>query len=123
MTFIQKILILALTGSLLVACTSTPTGRKQLMLYPEASELEIGRQAFADAEAEDGLSSNARYRTIVERVGKRIADVSRREDYAWGLFAVLLPPIAYIYGLFRMDKAGQSLLVAVAGLFMLFLAF
>ncbi len=46
-----------------------------------------------------------------------------REDYTWGLFAVLLPPVAYIYGLFRLDKAGQSLLVAAIGLLMLFLAF
>jgi hypothetical protein len=46
-----------------------------------------------------------------------------KEDYAWGIFAVLLPPLAYVYGLFRLDKAGQSLLVAAAGLFMLFLAF
>ena len=46
-----------------------------------------------------------------------------KDDYAWGIFAVLLPPVAYAVGLFRLDKAGQSLLVAFAGLFMLFLAF
>ena len=28
-----------------------------------------------------------------------------REDYAWGLSAVLLPPFAYLYGLLRLDKA------------------
>lgn len=38
-----------------------------------------------------------------------------RDDYAWGLFATLLPPVAYIYALFRLDKAGQALLVAVIG--------
>ena len=48
---------------------------------------------------------------------------SWREDYAWGIFAVLLPPVAYLYGLFRMDKAGQSLLVAALGLIMLYAAF
>lgn len=45
------------------------------------------------------------------------------DDYAWGIFAVLLPPLAYIYGLFRLEKAGQSLLVAAIGLLFLFLAF
>jgi len=45
------------------------------------------------------------------------------DDYAWGIFAVLLPPLAYIYGLFRLEKAGQSLLVAAIGLVFLFLAF
>lgn len=48
--------------------------------------------------------------------------VAWKEDYAWGLFALLLPPLAYIYGLFRLDKAGQSLLVAAAGLVMLWAA-
>lgn len=46
-----------------------------------------------------------------------------KDDYAWGLFAVLLPPIAYLYAFFRLEKAGQSLLVAAVGWLMIFLAF
>ena len=45
------------------------------------------------------------------------------DDYAWGIFAVLLPPIAYAYGLFRMEKAGQSIAVAIVGLLFLWMAF
>jgi hypothetical protein len=45
------------------------------------------------------------------------------DDYAWGIFAVLLPPLAYIYGLFRLDKAGQAILVAAVGWLLLYLAF
>jgi hypothetical protein len=45
------------------------------------------------------------------------------DDYAWGIFAVLLPPLAYLYGLFRLEKAGQSLLVAAVGCIMLWMAF
>ena len=41
--------------------------------------------------------------------------VSWKEDYSWGLCALLLPPFAYLYGLFRLDKAGQSLLLALIG--------
>lgn len=48
--------------------------------------------------------------------------VSWKEDYAWGLCATLLPPLAYLYGLFRLDKAGQALLVAVIGVVLLGLA-
>ncbi len=48
--------------------------------------------------------------------------VAWKEDYAWGLFTLLLPPLAYLYGLFRLDKAGQSLLVAAAGLVMIWAA-
>jgi len=46
-----------------------------------------------------------------------------QDDYAWGLFATLLPPIAYIYGFFRLEKAGQSLLLAGVGWVMVLLAF
>lgn len=46
-----------------------------------------------------------------------------QDDYAWGIFAVLLPPLAYIYGLFRIEKAGQAILVAIIGWMFLFFAF
>jgi hypothetical protein len=45
------------------------------------------------------------------------------DDYAWGIFAVLLPPVAYIYGFFRLEKAGQSLFVAAVGWILLWMAF
>lgn len=41
--------------------------------------------------------------------------VAWKEDYAWGLCSVFLPPLAYLYGLARLDKAGGSLALAVAG--------
>ncbi len=49
--------------------------------------------------------------------------VSWKEDYAWGLFTLLLPPLSYLYALFRLDKAGQALLVAVVGWLLLWLAY
>ena len=49
--------------------------------------------------------------------------VSWQEDYAWGLFTLLLPPLSYFYALFRLDKAGQALAVAAAGWVMLWLAY
>lgn len=47
---------------------------------------------------------------------------SWKEDYAWGLFSTLLPPVGYFYGLFRLEKAGQALLVALVGWVFVFLA-
>ena len=44
-----------------------------------------------------------------------------KEDYAWGLFSTLLPPVGYFYCLFRLDKAGQTLSVAVIGWILIFL--
>jgi hypothetical protein len=48
--------------------------------------------------------------------------VSWKEDYAWGLCTLLLPPLSYLYALFRLDKAGQALLVALAGWIMIWMA-
>lgn len=47
--------------------------------------------------------------------------VSWKEDYAWGLFSTLLPPVGYFYGLFRLEKAGQTIAVAILGVVLLFL--
>ena len=48
--------------------------------------------------------------------------VSWKEDYAWGLCTLFLPPLSYLYGLSRLDKAGESLVVAVVGWVLLWLA-
>lgn len=40
---------------------------------------------------------------------------SWKEDYAWGLCTLLLPPLSYLYSLGRLDKAGQPLLLAAIG--------
>ncbi|TGD74269.1 hypothetical protein E4634_09105 [Mangrovimicrobium sediminis] len=47
---------------------------------------------------------------------------SWKEDYAWGLCSVFLPPLSYLYGLARLDKAGDALLVAVFGWILIWLA-
>ena len=46
-----------------------------------------------------------------------------REDYAWGLSAVLLPPFAYLYGLLRLDKAWESVGLAILGCVLVMMAF
>ena len=38
-----------------------------------------------------------------------------KEDYAWGMFSLLLPPVGYGYALFRLDAARESLLLAAIG--------
>lgn len=47
---------------------------------------------------------------------------SWKEDYAWGLCTLILPPFSYLYGLFRLDKAGQAILLAVIGLILVWMA-
>lgn len=48
--------------------------------------------------------------------------VAWKADYAWGLCALLLPPLAYIYALFRMEQTGQSLLLALIGWVLIWMA-
>lgn len=48
---------------------------------------------------------------------------SWREDFSWGLCSLLLPPLSYIYGLFRLDKAGEAMVLAVVGWILILLAF
>ncbi len=38
------------------------------------------------------------------------------EDFTWGLFAIFLPPLAYLYGLFRWEQAGGAIKMALIGL-------
>ncbi len=47
---------------------------------------------------------------------------SWKDDYAWGLCTLFLPPLSYLYALARLDKTGDALLVAVAGWVMIFFA-
>ena len=47
---------------------------------------------------------------------------SSREDFTWGLCSLLLPPVSYLYGIFRLDKAGEAMLLAVVGWVLVFLA-
>ncbi len=73
-------------------CKSAPvTGRKQLMLIPEQQELEMGRQAFAEAISEASAAASPRYQSLVERVGLRIAGVSERNNYQWESRVVASP--------------------------------
>ncbi|EEB76896.1 MAG: hypothetical protein P8L70_03520 [Halioglobus sp.] len=45
-----------------------------------------------------------------------------KEDYAWGLCTLFLPPLSYLYALTRLDKAGEAIVVAVVGWVFIFLA-
>ncbi|EED36642.1 hypothetical protein NOR51B_2594 [Luminiphilus syltensis NOR5-1B] len=48
--------------------------------------------------------------------------VSWKDSYAWGLFSLLLPPVGYFYGFFRLGKAWQVIGVALLGWILVLLA-
>lgn len=37
------------------------------------------------------------------------------DDYTWGLTALFVPPLAYLYGFFSWEKAKASILMAAIG--------
>ena len=81
-TFMQSTSIAALFGC--CGCRTAPlTGRRQMMFYPENTEVEMGQQSFADVVSKQTVSTNSRFQQIVERVGLRIASVCERNDYQW----------------------------------------
>lgn len=48
---------------------------------------------------------------------------SAREDFAWGLCTLLLPPVSYLYALARWQVARDPILFAILGWLLVALAF
>jgi len=77
---------LGLTGiaGCLCGCHSAPmTGRRQLMLMPEAKEMSLGLQAYDEIFVTEEESQNLPLTQLVKRVGQRIASVADRPDFDW----------------------------------------
>ena len=47
--------------------------------------------------------------------------IAARQDFAWTLCSIFLPPVAYFYGLFAWEKAKDAIMLAVLGWLLLFL--
>lgn len=45
--------------------------------------------------------------------------VASKNDFAWGLFTVLLPPLSYLYAIFRLDITKESIFLAIVGCLLL----
>jgi predicted Zn-dependent protease len=76
------VLLLVLLG--LVACETVPiTGRRQIILLPEGSELAMGIDAYRDVLQKSRVSTDPALNAQVTRVGQRIAQATGRTDYQW----------------------------------------
>lgn len=77
-------LLLAASVLASAGCRSAPvTGRRQMLLLPEAQELSMGLTSYQDVVAKEPASQNAQYVAMVQRVGERIAAVADKPEYAW----------------------------------------
>jgi metalloendopeptidase OMA1, mitochondrial len=69
---------------LLAACATVPyTGRSQLNLLPEGSELQMGRQAYTEVLRQSTINRDPVANGQLEGVGRRIAAATGRTDYQW----------------------------------------
>lgn len=41
--------------------------------------------------------------------------IAFRDDYAWGFMTLFLPPLSYLYSLFRLGKAWEPVALAAVG--------
>jgi predicted Zn-dependent protease len=79
---VRILVALILLGA--VACETVPiTGRSQLLLVPEGTEVQMGLESYQQILSKAKLSTDARLTEQVTRVGLRIAEATGRSDYQW----------------------------------------
>jgi metalloendopeptidase OMA1, mitochondrial len=68
----------------LISCVTAPyTGRSQLMLVAESSEVESGEQAYRYILRDSVLSDNSGALRVVNKVGEKIARAAEKPEYRW----------------------------------------
>lgn len=68
----------------LTGCATSPeTGRRQLILTSAAEEMQLGLSEFEKLKAEVPVSKDTQSQALIERVGRRIADVAELPNAQW----------------------------------------
>ena len=79
-----RVVLAAALLFLLGACATVPfTGRRQLLLLDEPTEVRMGLQAYHQVLADERLSTDPRVNAMVTQVGQRIAAATERPDLPW----------------------------------------
>ncbi len=79
----RSVMIVGLCLILLSCQTAPMTGRSQIILIDEPQEVALGIKAYQVALSKAKRSTDVQKTALVQRVGKRIAAVANRPDYAW----------------------------------------
>lgn len=67
-----------------VACETVPlTGRSQLLLLPESTELQMGLTSYDEVLKKSKVSTDPALNAQLLRVGRRIAEATGKTDYQW----------------------------------------
>lgn len=79
-----KASFVVLVAVISIGCRTAPiTQRKQLLIYPENYETQLGVSSYDEILKDEKPSTNQHYIEMVNRVGHRIAQVAGRPDYQW----------------------------------------
>jgi predicted Zn-dependent protease len=80
----KSVAALCTTLVFLAGCVTAPyTGRGQLMLVSESSEMESGTLAYREIMRDSVLSDNSEALRLVRKVGERIARAANKPEYNW----------------------------------------
>lgn len=84
-SFLLRTASIALLGAALAACSSSPTGRNQLVLVPDDQLNEMGAQSFEQMKAEIPKSNNLKQTQNVQCVADNIISVlpSKYQEQVW----------------------------------------
>lgn len=123
---VRVIASIAVSSALVLACTTSSTGRSQLRLFPEAEMAKMGAAAFTQMKTEMKVSQNqslqARARCVAAKLAPQVSgpyastqwEVQVFEDASPNAFALPGGKIGVHSGLFSVAK-NQSQLAAVMG--------
>jgi len=85
----KQIIVGAILALLFIGCTKAPiTGRNQLIMIDDSQELALGFESAKQVLATEKVSSDPQKNAMVQRVGKRIAVVTGKNDYKWEFFVI-----------------------------------
>lgn len=95
----KRVLPLALSSMLVVACATNPaTGKRELSLMSEAQEVQLGQEMDVQVRNEMGLYDDPALQKYVQDIGLRLARVSERPNLPWH-FAVVDEPAVNAFAL------------------------
>lgn len=78
------LIVLGVSALGLAACSTVPfTGRSRFLLVGEATELQMGVQAYEEVLAESNLSNDRAEVERIRTIGMRVAEVTGKSEYEW----------------------------------------
>ncbi len=84
----KRVAIALLAGLLLIGCAKAPiTGRTQIIMLSPDQEMALGLQTEKEIFKTEKISTDPRYTTMVERVGRRIA-AATKIDLDWKFYVI-----------------------------------